>query len=70
MAAIGEAKSGEQLGVHHLNRLEFLRESYGPRATDAKLLLFGASFDERLVREQRSRSVAGLIDFDRLYDGD
>lgn len=68
ITAIGEAKSGETLTHRHLHRLERARSALGPRASTAKLLLFGVTFHEELRR--LDRHDVELIDLDRLYDGE
>jgi uncharacterized protein len=65
--AIGEAKAGETIRPAHLRRLEVARSALGSRAADAKLVLFGTSFDAALPRD---RSDVELVDLDRLYHGD
>ncbi len=67
--ALGEAKVGERLTLRHLRRLEEARNALGPRAGDAKLLLFGASFGAALRREAAHRPQVELVDLERLYDG-
>lgn len=67
--AVGEAKAGEHITNHHLARLEAVRKALGDRASEAKLLLFGPSFDDTLQIEASRRSDLELIDFERLYGG-
>lgn len=67
--AIGEAKAGEQLTATHLDRLERARSGLGERARSATLLLFGASFDPKLVELSSRRHDLELVDLDRLYRG-
>ena len=67
--AIGEAKAGEQLGTVHLRRLESARRALGPRATDAKLLLFGSHVDEALIDVAGSRPDVEIVNLERLYHG-
>ncbi len=70
VVAIGEAKSGEELGVAHLRRLEISRAALGQRALDAKLMLFGVSISDELDASARRRNDVELIDLDRLYGGE
>ena len=65
--AIGEAKAGEALTQRHLHRLERARSALGPRASTAKLLLFGVEFHEEL--RKLDRHDLELIDLERLYNG-
>lgn len=65
--AIGEAKAGETLTLRHLHRLERARSALGPRASTAKLLLFGVEFHEEL--RKLDRHDLELIDLERLYNG-
>jgi uncharacterized protein len=67
--AIGEAKLGEVLTDGHLKRLEAIRDSLGPRARDAKLLLFGGRVSRELERTTKSRDDVELVDWQRLYMG-
>lgn len=69
VVAIGEAKAGEKLTIGHLKRLESARFALGSRASDAKLLLFGARFDPALTTAAKGRSDVELIDLERLYTG-
>lgn len=69
IGAIGEAKSGETMGLRHLRRLERARDAFAKRATDAKLLAFASAFDEALVREAAGRPDVELVDLERLYAG-
>lgn len=64
IVAIGEAKAGETITGGHVHRLRQARAAYGPRAAEAKLLLFGGSFDV-----DHSPDVE-LIDLERLYRGE
>lgn len=68
--ALGEAKAGETLALHHLARLEAARDALGPRAADAKLLLFGATFDPAMAALAERRPDVELVDLPRLYFGD
>lgn len=68
ITAIGEAKAGETLTERHLHRLERARAALGPRASTAKLLLFGVEFHEDL--RKLARHDVELIDLDRLYNGE
>jgi uncharacterized protein len=67
--ALGEAKVGETLSMRHLRRLESARAHFGERAADAKLLLFGATFDDALLAEAERRRDLEIVDLERLYDG-
>ena len=68
ITAIGEAKAGERLTGRHLHRLKQARAALGPRASTAKLLLFGVEFHAEL--RELDRHDVELIDLDRLYDGE
>lgn len=68
--AIGEAKVGEPLDLHHLARLADARAALGDRASDAKLLLFGTTFHPALSAAARERPDVELIDLPRLYFGE
>jgi uncharacterized protein len=68
--ALGEAKVGERLTMRHLRRLEEARLALGFRARDARLLLFGASFDDAVRAAAVDRSELELVDLERLYEGD
>jgi uncharacterized protein len=68
--AIGEAKSGETVGLAQLRRLEDARTALGTRAARARLLLFAPSFAAALGAEAARRGDLVLIDLDRLYAGD
>lgn len=48
--ALGEAKAGQPLTMHHLARLEAMRSALGKRAAGAKLLFFGTDFAKDVVR--------------------
>jgi len=67
--AIGEAKAGETVGTGHLRRLEKARDSLGPRAANARLLLLAPAFHPDLVAAARARADVELVDLDRLYEG-
>ena len=67
IAAIGEAKAGQRITERHLQRLVTIRSELGPRAADAKLLLFGSEFDPALATS--SRPDLELVDLPRLYAG-
>ncbi|MEX0708322.1 MAG: ATP-binding protein [Woeseia sp.] len=67
--AIGEAKAGERISARHLRRLEVARSLLGPRARDAKLLLFAAAFTADLVAVGAQRTDVELVDLERLYGG-
>ncbi|CAN5350766.1 ATP-binding protein [soil metagenome] len=69
ITAIGEAKAGQQMDVHHLRRLRELRASLGARAVEARLLLFANSFDAELSSAARTAGDVELIDHQRLYHG-
>ena len=69
ITALGEAKAGETMSGGHLHRLELLRSALGARASDAKLLLFGVSFDPALLSHASSRPDVEIIDLERLYYG-
>src|SRR5690606_34008208 len=68
--ALGEAKAGQPLRMHHLARLEAMRSALGKRAAGAKLLFFGTDFATDVVRQTERRSDIELIDLDRLYGGE
>lgn len=68
--AVGEAKSGEQIGARHVSRLEEIRDALGPRARTAKLLLFGVQFTPEVRHSVVGRADLELIDLTRLYEGD
>jgi hypothetical protein len=67
--AIGEAKAGETVGTGRLTELERARASLGPRAAQAKLLLFAPAFTPELVALAGRRPDMELIDLDRLFHG-
>ena len=67
--ALGEAKVGETLTMAHVRRLERARAHLGPRATEARLLLFGRAFDETLRAAADRRPDVVLVDLERLYHG-
>lgn len=69
ICALGEAKAGEQVGERHLRRLEEIRAALGPRAADAKLLLFGSRFSAEVVRAGRRRTDVEVVDLERMYSG-
>lgn len=69
VVALGEAKSGETITVRHLHKLELARASLGHRAAGAKLLLFGAEFDQDVRAAAGSRHDVELVDLVRLYRG-
>lgn len=66
IVGIGEAKAGETIAARHVHHLERVRASFGPRASTAKLLLFGTDF--ALAAEDRDRPDLVLVDLPRLYD--
>lgn len=68
--ALGEAKLNEELTMGHLTRLEHARTALGPRAGDAKLLLFGAHVGDALRTHASRRSDVEIVDLERLYGGD
>lgn len=68
--ALGEAKSGEVMGMGRLRTLEQSRGSLGQRGADARLLFFAPSFSPDLDREAASRPDVELIDLERLYSGE
>lgn len=68
--AIGEAKAGQRLELRHLQHLERARVGFGPRAADAKLLLFGTDIDSRLSMVAEQRPDVEIIDLNRLYHGE
>lgn len=67
--AIGEAKAGEELQLRHLDRLEQARAAFGPRASAAKLLLFGTSVAPALAVRALERPDVEVVDLERLYHG-
>lgn len=67
--AIGEAKAGETIGGRHLARLERVRVALGPRASGARLLLFGIAFTDTLIEAVRGRGDVELVGPERLYRG-
>ncbi len=67
--ALGEAKIGQTMTMQHLHRLEMDRATFGPRAANARLLLFGSSFDAALIMEAERRADVEIIDLERLYSG-
>jgi len=67
--ALGEAKAGEVMGRGHLARLEEARTALGPRAREARLLLFGAGFSPSLLAEAARRPDLEIVDLERLYHG-
>jgi len=69
ITAVGEAKAGERLDVPHLDRLERARASFGIRAVDAKLLLFGSRISPALASKADTRPDVEIIDLERLCTG-
>jgi len=69
VSAIAEAKSGELVDGHHLRRLEAARAAIGPRASAAKLLLFGTRFAPELLDQVSARPDVEIVELDRLYHG-
>ena len=67
--AVGEAKAGELMTLHHLQRLESARSALGARAAGARLLLFGARHAPELVSVAGRRDDVALVDLERLYSG-
>lgn len=67
--ALGEAKVGEVMGRRQLLRLEEARAALGPRALEARLLLFGARFSPNLLQEAARRPDLEIVDLERLYHG-
>lgn len=69
VTAVGEAKAGETIGMSHLRALERARAVLGPRAAQAKLLLFAVRFGDDLRSLASRRGDVELVDLDRLYHG-
>lgn len=69
VVAIGEAKAGQTMTTRHLHQLAQARAALGPRAADARLLLFAPSFHPELVTAAGERPRIELIDLERLYHG-
>jgi len=67
--ALGAAKVGEVMGRRQLLRLEEARAALGPRAREARLLLFGARFSPNLLQEAARRPDLEIVDLERLYHG-
>jgi hypothetical protein len=67
--ALGEAKWRETITGHHVRRLEEARYALASRARDAKLLLFGSTFDADVLEAAKSRTDVETIDLERLYSG-
>lgn len=67
--ALGEAKVGETLTMAHLRRLERARAHLGPRAQQARLLLFGSTIDDTLRTHAAQQPDVELVDLERLYHG-
>lgn len=67
--AIGEAKAGEQVGTGRLTQLEQARAALGPRAAQARLLLFAPEFTTELAAVAKRHGDVELIDLPRLYHG-
>ena len=70
VAAIGEAKAGEELQDRHLRALESVRASFGTVADGATLLLFGERIHPALVATAAGRSDVEIVDLERLYGGE
>ena len=69
ITAIGEAKSGETISPRHLRRLEAARSALGPRAENARLLLFGGEFSTEMPELAAGRADVELVGLERLYGG-
>lgn len=69
ICAVGEAKAGERITAPHVTRLEEIRTALGPRATAAKILLFGVEFAPDVSALAARRNDLELIDLVRLYEG-
>lgn len=67
--ALGEAKVGQEFSLRHVERLEAARTALGPRAANAKLLMFGSAFDETVRDAVGTRADLEIIDLSRLYAG-
>ncbi|RJO74723.1 ATP-binding protein [Nocardia panacis] len=74
LLAIGEAKSGEPVGLGHLERLRRIRElllERGIASEQTRLALFGAlGFTSDLLREAEADRGIQLVGLDRLYCGE
>lgn len=68
--AIGEAQSGETVGVGHLRHLERARAALGSNAASAKLLLFAPGFTAELEDIAQARADVELVGLERLYRGE
>ncbi|MEX0843308.1 MAG: ATP-binding protein [Gemmatimonadota bacterium] len=68
--AVGEAKGDETITTQHVRHLERARAALGARAAGAKLLLFGAKFDQDLEHVAANRHDVELVDLARLYTGE
>lgn len=68
--ALGEAKAGATIRCSHVKHLETARAALGTRAADAKLILFGTSFDTAVRNDSLRRHDLELVDLDRMYHGD
>ena len=70
--SIGEAKWGEVMGLHHLNRLRRARAllvAKGHNADDAILACYsGAGFDKDLIAAANANDDVLLVSPERLYD--
>lgn len=64
ITALGEATSGEEIGLGHLDHLDRVRAALGDRAADATLLLFGTRFAKRLLQVAGGRSDVELVDLE------
>lgn len=69
VVVLGEAKSGEEFTLRHLERLESIRDATGPRARDAALYLVGRRFSSALASMAATRRDVELVDLERLYYG-
>ncbi|TVP75996.1 MAG: ATP-binding protein [Gemmatimonadales bacterium] len=67
--ALGEAKAGAVMGLRQVERLERARRALGPRASRARLLLFGVAFREEVREEAARREDLEVVDLERIYGG-
>jgi hypothetical protein len=70
VCALGEAKVGACFTLRHVRRVEEARTPLGDRAEGAKLLLFGAAFDEAVQAAAGERQDLEIVNLERLYEGD
>jgi hypothetical protein len=68
--ALGEAKVGERFTLRHVRRLEAARAALGERAKGARLLLFGAAFEDAVRHAAEGRGDLEIVDLERLYGGE